>query len=284
MLDISIYGDYHTSWCPGCGNHDVLKALKEALAGLDLAPHQVVHVSGIGQAAKAPHYITLNGFNGLHGRCLPPAQAVKLANPSLTVIAESGDGCNYGEGGNHFLAAIRRNVNITLLVHDNQIYGLTKGQASPTTSEGHVTKSQPDGVTNASFNPIAVAVAMRAGFVARAFSGNISHLATMMQEAIRYPGFAMVDILSPCISFNKVNTFGWYKQRCYELGPDHDPGNWDAAMAKANEFGEHIPVGIIWRNNERMALDERVAVCKQGPLGRQSVDMAVLAGIMQSYI
>lgn len=282
MVDISAYGEYTTSWCPGCGNHDVLKALKMALVELDLEPHQVAHISGIGQAAKAPHYITINGFNGLHGRGLPPAQAVKMVNPELTVIAESGDGCNYGEGGNHFLAAIRRNVDMTLIAHDNQIYGLTKGQASPTTMPGHVTKSQPEGVKNLAFNPIAVAVAMRASFVGRAFSGNVEHLVSMITKAVQHPGFALLDVFSPCISFNKVNTFGWYKQRCYELPEEYDPTNWDAAMEKANEFGERIPVGTIWKT-ERSSLDAQLLTAKDGPLGKQPVRKKALAEIMQSY-
>ncbi|MFV0422822.1 2-oxoacid:ferredoxin oxidoreductase subunit beta [Oleidesulfovibrio sp.] len=282
MIDIKEYGEYTTSWCPGCGNHDVLKALKQALSELELQSHTVAHVSGIGQAAKAPHYISLNGFNGLHGRGLPSAQAVKLANPQLTVIAESGDGCNYGEGGNHFLAAIRRNVDLTLLAHDNQIYGLTKGQASPTTMEGHVTKSQPDGVYNSAFNPIAVAVTMRCSFVARAFSGNVPHLVSVMKQAIQHKGFALVDIFSPCISFNKVNTFGWYKQRCYELPADYDPTNWDAAMEKAQEFGEKIPIGVLYKNT-RPTLDERFDFLKEGPLCTQKVDLGTLDNIMDSY-
>ncbi|WP_027181981.1 2-oxoacid:ferredoxin oxidoreductase subunit beta [Oleidesulfovibrio alaskensis] len=283
MIDIKEYGEYTTSWCPGCGNHDVLKALKQTLSELNLAPRDVAHVSGIGQAAKAPHYISLNGFNGLHGRGLPSAQAVKLANPALTVIAESGDGCNYGEGGNHFLAAIRRNVDLTLLAHDNQIYGLTKGQASPTTMEGHVTKSQPGGVYNSPFNPVAVAIGMKCSFVARAFSGNVPHLVSVMKQAIRHKGFALVDIFSPCISFNKVNTFGWYKQRCYELPADYDPTDWHGAMEKAQEFGERIPIGVLYKN-PRPTLDSRYDFLQKGPLCKQPVDHGTLDTIMDGYL
>lgn len=174
MLKITDYGSYETAWCPGCGNHMILDAVKKALLISNLAPHQVLFVSGIGQAAKAPHYLNCNVFNGLHGRALPAAVGARLANHKLAVVVESGDGCSYGEGGNHFLAAIRRNLNITLLVHDNQVYGLTKGQASPTSQEGMVTKAQPEGSHLSAFNPVAVAVAMKAGFVARAFSGDRS--------------------------------------------------------------------------------------------------------------
>jgi 2-oxoglutarate ferredoxin oxidoreductase subunit beta len=282
MVDVSAYGEFETAWCPGCGNFSILKALKQALAGLGLAPHQVQMVSGIGQAAKTPHYLRANVFNGLHGRGLPAAQAIKLVNPALTVIAESGDGCNYGEGGNHFLAALRRNVDITLIAHDNQIYGLTKGQASPTTMEGQITKANPAGVQNSPFNPIAVAVAMRASFAARGFSGKIEHLAGLIQQAVRHPGFALVDVMTPCVSFNKVNTFSWYRERCKELPADYDPTDWTAAMATSQVFGETIPIGVIYKN-ERPSLDSRIPALAKGALYKQPVDMAALNGIMGKY-
>ncbi len=282
MVNIEDYGDFETAWCPGCGNFSILKALKKALVGLELEPHQVLMVSGIGQAAKSPHYLRCNFFNGLHGRSLPPAQAAKLANPELTVIAESGDGCNYGEGGNHFLAALRRNVDMTLLAHDNQIYGLTKGQASPTTMQGQVTKANPNGVNNMPFNPLAVAVSMRANFVARGFSGMIDHLAELIQQAVRHPGFSLVDILQPCVSFNKVNTFKWYKERVYELGKDYDPTDWDQAIAKSQEFGDRIPVGVIYTTN-RDPLGKRLTQLDNGPLFKQPVPLDSLQGIMADY-
>ncbi len=282
MVTIEEYGEFETAWCPGCGNFSILKALKKALVALGLAPHELLMVSGIGQAAKTPHYLRCNFFNGLHGRSLPAAQAAKLANPGLTVIAESGDGCNYGEGGNHFLAALRRNVDMTLLAHDNQIYGLTKGQASPTTQEGQITKANPGGVTNAPFNPMAVAVAMRANFVARGFSGQIDHLADLIQQAVRHPGFALVDILQPCVSFNKINTFGWYKERVYHLGEEHDPTNWEQALAKSQEFGDRIPLGVLWKN-DREPLNRKLPQLEQGALCTQPVPMDTLRGIMQSF-
>lgn len=282
MVSIEDYGEFETAWCPGCGNFGILKAVKQALAGLDIEPHQVLMVSGIGQAAKAPQYLRCNFFNGLHGRSLPPAQAAKLANPELTVIAESGDGCNYGEGGNHFLAALRRNADITLLAHDNQIYGLTKGQASPTTMEGQVTKANPSGVNNMPFNPIAVAVAMRANFVARGFSGMIDHLAGLIQEAVKHPGFALVDILQPCVSFNKINTFKWYKERVYELDAGHDPQDWNQAMAKSQEFGDKIPLGVIWKT-DRKSLGQKLPQLDDGPLCRQPTRFDALKNIMADF-
>ncbi len=265
MVNIDDYGNYETAWCPGCGNFSILQAVKKALVSLSLAPYQVLFVSGIGQAAKAPHYMNVNLFDGLHGRALPVATGAKIANPQLTVIVESGDGCTYGEGGNHFLAAIRRNIDITLLVHNNQVYGLTKGQASPTSDLGFVTKAQPSGVRAAPFNPIAVAVAMRASFVARGFAGFEEHLIELIKQAITHRGFSLVDILQPCVSFNKVNTFAWYKKRCQELPPDYDPTNWEEAIKIAEKWGEVIPIGIIYRQ-ERPTFTETISILQSGPL------------------
>jgi 2-oxoglutarate ferredoxin oxidoreductase subunit beta len=283
MVTIEDYGDYETAWCPGCGNFSILKAVKQALVASHLKPHEVLFVSGIGQAAKSPHYLNANLFNGLHGRSLPVATGAKLANPKLTVIVESGDGCNYGEGGNHFLAAIRRNIDVTLLVHDNQVYGLTKGQASPTTQEGFVTKAQPEGVISSPFNPMAVAVAMQAGFVARGFAGSIDHLSELIQQGIAHRGLALVDVLQPCVSFNKVNTFAWYKDRCKPLPPTHDTTDWEKAMKVARQWGDEIPIGIIYRN-ERPSFDEQFPVLDQGPLVGRDVDQETLKKILEGYV
>jgi 2-oxoglutarate/2-oxoacid ferredoxin oxidoreductase subunit beta len=282
LITLEEYGTFETAWCPGCGNFSILQALKEALVSLDLKPHQVLMVSGIGQAAKAPHYLRANVFNGLHGRSLPVATGAKLANSDLTVIAESGDGCSYGEGGNHLLAAIRRNINITFLVHNNQIYGLTKGQASPTTAEGQITKAQPLGVPSNSFNPITVAVAMRAGFVARGFSGQGAHLTGLIRDAIAYRGFSLVDILQPCVSFNKVNTFSWYQKRCRELPQGYDPTEWERAIKTAMIWGDEIPIGVIYRH-DHLTFEEHFPVLREGPLVGRDVDRDKLREIMQGY-
>ena len=265
MISIEEYGEYETAWCPGCGNFGILKSLKQALVACGLQPHQVLLVSGIGQAAKTPHYLKANVFNGLHGRSLPVAIGAKLANPELTVIAESGDGCMYGEGGNHFLAALRRNLDLTILAHDNRVYGLTKGQASPTSEQGFVTKAQPHGAFAAPFNPVAVAVTMGASFVARGYAGMPEHLAGLIVQAIKHRGTALVDILQPCVSFNKVNTYQWYKEHCYALGEDHDPGDHAQALRAALEFGERIPLGVIYKM-EKPLFEEQFAVLKNGPL------------------
>jgi len=282
MVTIEDYGNFKTAWCPGCGNHSILEAVKQALVGLQLHPFEVLLVSGIGQAAKAPHYLTANAFNGLHGRALPVATAAKLANKDLTVIVESGEGCVYGEGGNHFLAAIRRNPDLTVIVHNNQVYGLTKGQASPTSAQGFVTKAQPRGVFTMPFNPVSVAVAMHAGFVARGFSGEPEHLAGLIQAAIQHKGLSLIDVLQPCVSFNKVNTFAWYKKRCYEIPDHHNPTDREAALKLADEWGERIPIGVIYRGT-RPSFEENFPVLDRGPLARRQVDLDELNTIMEHY-
>lgn len=282
MVSLADYGDYETAWCPGCGNHDILKAMKQALVSLELAPHQLLFVSGIGQAAKAPHYLNANVFNGLHGRSLPVATGAKLCNTELKVIVESGDGCNYGEGGNHFLAAIRRNIDLTLIVHNNQVYGLTKGQASPTSDPGFITKNQPDGVFSQPFNPVEVAIAMNVGFVARGFSGRIEHLSGLIQAAVRHKGFSLVDVLQPCVSFNKVNTFAWYNQRCYVLSEDYDPTDRRVAFLKASEWGDRIPLGILYKN-ERPVYEDHFPFIQQGPAATRTLNIGKFSKVLDSY-
>jgi 2-oxoglutarate ferredoxin oxidoreductase subunit beta len=282
MVTVEDYGSFETAWCPGCGNFTLLEAVKRGLVQAGLRPRDVLFVSGIGQAAKAPHYLNANVFDGLHGRSLPVATGAKLANPELAVVVESGDGCSYGEGGNHLLAAMRRNIDLTLIVHDNQIYGLTKGQASPTSQEGMVTKAQPGGVLLERFNPVGVAVAMHAGFVARSFTGMVDHAAEMIGAGITHRGFALVDILQPCVSFNKVNNFAWYQKRCTPLPDDYDPTDWAAAMTTAMEWDDRIPIGVIYRNN-RPAFEERFSVLRDGPLVGRAVDHAELKRIIEEY-
>jgi 2-oxoglutarate ferredoxin oxidoreductase subunit beta len=229
---------FETAWCPGCGDINILAALKDTLIKMNKQPHEVLVVGGIGQAAKTPQYISTNGFSGLHGRSLPPAVAAKIANKNLTVIVDTGDGDAYGEGGNHFIHNVRRNVDITHFVHDNQIYGLTKGQTSPTSDSGSA--SIP-------MNPLLMAITLGAGFVARAFSNDKEYLIQIMEQAINHKGYALVDILQPCVTFNKVNTHQWYQSRVYKLDESYDPTNKLQAMAKAMEWGDSIPLGIIYK-------------------------------------
>ncbi len=261
------YAGQRPAWCPGCGNFQILTAIKQALVELKLMPHQVLFVSGIGQSSKLPHYMRCNTFNGLHGRTLPVATGARLANHELVVVAVAGDGDCYGEGGNHLIHAIRRNIDITLLVHNNQIYGLTKGQASPTSDTGMVTKLQPHGVVLSPFNPIAFAVSLNAGFVARSFSGDVQHLTEMIKDGINHRGFAMIDILQPCATFNKLNTYAWYRDRVYKLA-DHDPQDRRTAFEKALEWGERIPIGVIYKN-ERSTFEQEIPSLKRGSLVKQ---------------
>jgi 2-oxoglutarate ferredoxin oxidoreductase subunit beta len=272
------------AWCPGCGDFGILNAVKQALVALGKRPEEVLVVSGIGQAAKLPHYLRCNVFNGLHGRALPAAQAAKIANSRLTVIAVGGDGDMYGEGGNHLLHAIRRNLDLTLLVHNNKIYGLTKGQASPTTDPGVRTKVQPGGVVNESLNPLTLAISQHAAFVARAFSGNIEHLTEMIVQGVKHPGFSLIDILQPCVSFNKVNTFAWYKSRVHDLAqtPAHDPADWSQALLRANEWGDRIPVGVFYRV-ERPTYAERVPTLQGAPLIERETDHERLKKLLTNY-
>ena len=256
---------FETAWCPGCGNFNILDSLKNALTDLALDPHDVLMVGGIGQAAKLPQYISANSFCGLHGRSVPPAAAAKIVNPKLTVIINSGDGDSYGEGGNHFIHNIRRNIDIAHFIHDNQVYGLTKGQASPTADPGSVTPVQVEGNLNIPFNPVLMAIAAGAGFVARSFSGKPDHLREMMKQAIRFKGYAMVDILQPCVSFNKINTFAWYNQRVYELDGAYDNTDRAAAMIKSMEFGDRIPIGVLYQK-EQPTFHEQHEVLRNGQI------------------
>ncbi|GAF95504.1 unnamed protein product, partial [marine sediment metagenome] len=237
MVKIADYAGGKTAWCPGCGNFGILTALKQALVALEIEPYRVLMVSGIGQAGKLPHYTKGNVFNSLHGRTLPVATGAKIANPELIVIAVAGDGDGYGEGGNHFINAARRNNDITYLVHNNQVYGLTKGQASPTSDFGFVTKTTPHGA-DVPLNPIALAIAADASFVARGFAGDVNHLSQLIMQGVQHQGFALIDVLQPCPTFNHKNTYAWYRERVYKLEENgYDPGNKLAAFEKAQEWG-----------------------------------------------
>ena len=272
------------AWCPGCGNFSILKALKQALVDIQQQPHELVIVSGIGQAPKTPHYLRCNCFNGLHGRTLPVATGIKLANHKLTVLAQGGDGDGYGEGGNHFLHAMRRNINITYLVHNNQVYGLTKGQASPTSDYGFVTKTTPRGAISPACNPLLLAIASDCSFVARGFAGEIDHLAGLIKEGIRHKGFALIDILQPCVSFNRINTFKWYSERVYKIDADspYDATNRQDAFQKTQEWGDKIPIGVIYRN-QRPTLEEQIPAIADQPLVAQQTDPKVLIELLENF-
>lgn len=237
-----------TGWCPGCGNFAIRDVLEKVIRELPVPRNKIVLTSGIGQAAKMPQYLDVNYFNGLHGRSLPPAVGIKLARPDLTVIAYSGDGCMYGEGGNHFIQTLRRRLDITILVSENQVYGLTKGQSSPTTGLAVKNDLSPGGNPNLPLNPLALAITMGAPFVARGFAGDKEHLKALIREAILFKGTAVVDILQPCVSFNKINTYAWYRERVFKL--EKSLTDRYEAIRTADLWGEKIPIGVIYRNDE----------------------------------
>lgn len=243
--------DREITWCPGCGNFGILEALANALEELKLAPEQLAVASGIGQSGKLPHYLNCSYLHGLHGRALAHALGVRLANPELTVIAVGGDGDMYGEGGNHLLHAFRRNPDIACIVHNNGVYGLTKGQPAPTGRQGTVSRLTPHGTAAPAFNPLAAALGAGGTFAARGFAGDLEQLAELIVAAVRHRGFGLVDVLQPCVSFNRFNTWQWYRDRVRPVGSAHDPTDLDAAFRLALEWpgasDESIPTGIIYR-------------------------------------
>jgi 2-oxoglutarate ferredoxin oxidoreductase subunit beta len=253
-----------------------------ALADLEIRPQDLVLVSGIGQAGKLPHYLKGNVYNGLHGRSLSPATGIKAAHPQLTVVDVSGDGCMYGEGGNHFLHTIRRNVNLTNLVHNNMVYGLTKGQASPTSQRDFHTPLQVEGVFEEPFNPLTVAIALGAGFVARAFSGEIENTRMIIKQAIQHRGYALVDIFQPCVTFNRVNTYQWFKENTYYL-EDHDPQDRGEAFRRASETGPY-PLGIFYQKEGRKTFEENLSIYREDdrPLYQREVNRDVVRRLIHS--
>jgi 2-oxoglutarate ferredoxin oxidoreductase subunit beta len=274
------------AWCPGCGNFSILKALKQALTDMALKPNEIILVSGIGQAAKLPHYLRCNFFNGLHGRSLPIATAIRIANSHVPVIVIGGDGDTYGEGGNHFIHALRRNMNMTLITHNNQVFGLTLGQASPTTERGFVTRVQTHGVFLTPFNPVTIAIALEVPFVARGFAGNVEHLQWLIKEAISTEGFALVDVFQPCVSYDRVHTFAWYKDRVYDLKRSgHDTRDQMAAIQRSKEWGEKIPIGIFYQNPEKLSYEAQSPVLKDGPaLVKRDPDPSRVEKVIDSFL
>ncbi len=272
------------AWCPGCGNFAILQALRKALVNLGIEPHQVLFVSGIGQAPKLPHYTHGNVFNGLHGRTLPVATGAKIANHELIVVGIDGDGGAYGEGIGHLLATIRRNVNMIYIVHNNQVYGLTKGQASPTSDLGFVTKTTPLGASQP-VNPLALALASDVSFLARGFAGDIEHLSALLKMGIEHRGFALIDILQPCVSFNHKNTYQWYRERVYKVEDEsgYDSSDKIAAFAKAQEWGDRIPIGLIY-GKERPVYEEQLPALEEMTLIKQKINPLQFETLLEEFI
>jgi 2-oxoglutarate ferredoxin oxidoreductase subunit beta len=261
----SYKGKIHPDWCPGCGDFSVLAALQTALFELELKPHQVLTVSGIGCSSNLPGFINTYGMHTLHGRGLAVAAGAKLANHELKVISTGGDGDGFGIGCNHFIHNMRRNIDLTYLVMDNQIYGLTTGQVSPTSRKGMITKSSPEGSIENPINPIPLAIVAGATYVARGYSAKQKHLVEILKGAIMHKGFAFVDVFSPCVTYNKDNTYKWFNPRIKILEDEgHDPTDFHASMDKAYEWGEEIPIGLFWKRDDLPTLEEQEPVLAEG--------------------
>jgi len=261
-------GKVDPDWCPGCGDFGVLAAIQKALVDLRIPMHNIVTISGIGCSSNLPGYINTYGMHTLHGRALAVATGLKLANHELTVLVTGGDGDGFGIGGNHFVHCMRRNVDLLYIVMDNQIYGLTTGQTSPTSSLGMKTKSMPFGNIEAPVNPISLALAAGATFVARGFSGEQKHLTELIKQGIQHQGFSFLDVFSPCVTYNHDNTYQWFRPRVKKLEDDttYDPTAWTAAMEKSLLWGEEIPIGKFFQRTDLPALHGAEPVLNDGPL------------------
>jgi 2-oxoglutarate ferredoxin oxidoreductase subunit beta len=277
-------GKADPDWCPGCGDYGVLAALQKALVDLQIPLHEVVTISGIGCSSNLPGYINTYGMHTLHGRSLPVATGMKLANHALTVIVTGGDGDGFGIGGNHFVHTMRRNVDLLYIVMDNQIYGLTTGQTSPTSRLGMKTKSMPFGNVESPISPISLALAAGCTFVARGFSGEQKHLTELIKLGIQHPGFSLLDVFSPCVTYNHDNTYQWFRPRVKKLedDPTYDASDWIAAVGKSVLWGDEIPIGKFFERTDIPPLHAAEPVLNQGPL--TSRDLRVPPDAAQSFI
>ncbi|NJL71127.1 MAG: 2-oxoacid:ferredoxin oxidoreductase subunit beta [Candidatus Competibacteraceae bacterium] len=271
-LPVEIFkGPVDPDWCPGCGDFGVLKGVQQAAAKCGIKPENLLVVSGIGCSSNLPGFIHAYGIHSLHGRAVPVATGAHLANTDLKVVITGGDGDGYGIGVGHLLHAMRRNLDVTYVVMDNQIYGLTTGQTSPTTTLGHKTKSTPQGNLESPLNPLALALTAGATYIARAFSGEQKHLADIIAGAIEHKGFSLVDVFSPCVTYNKINTYPFFKERVYKLEDEGwDPTDFHKSMEKAFEWGDKIPLGVIYKADMPTYEDGELAF-KKGPLVKQSL-------------
>ena len=273
-----------SNWCPGCGNFGIQAAIKQAIVNLELDPANVVISTGIGCGSKMNQWINTYGFAGLHGRSLPVAMGVKLSNHSLTVLDVGGDGDGYGIGVGHFIHSMRRNLDITYIVEDNQVYGLTLGQTSPTSDKGSKGPSTPFGVIEDPINPIRLALSSDCTFVARGFAGDIPHLTGLIQQAINHKGFSLIDVFQPCVTFNKINTYQWFRDNVYYLGGSHDVHDRGMAFQKAIETGK-LPLGVFYENASKKAFEENIQEISHAtlPLHRQETDYGKLRKLIQTF-
>ncbi len=279
----SLKTNFLPTWCPGCGDFGIWMSLRDALAKLGIGPDDGLVVYGIGCHGNMHDWVNTYGIRALHGRTLPVAQGAKLANHKLPVIVVSGDGDCLGEGGNHFIHAAKRNPDITVLIHDNQVYGLTTGQASPTATKGFITKSTPQGADEP-VNPLTLAIAAGATFVARAFAGDIPGLTEIIIKAVTHKGFSVVDISQPCVTFDKVHTYQWYRERLYKLETEgYKPDNKLKAIEKAMEWGDKIPIGIFYKE-EKLTSEERESALSAGPLKNMPLGVVNLEELLGEFV
>jgi len=274
-LPISTYESIiDPDWCPGCGDFGVLRGVKMAAGKLGIKPEELFTVSGIGCSSNLPGYIHAYGVHSLHGRAVAVASGIKFANQDMNVVITGGAGDGYGIGLGHFVHAMRRNLDLTYIVMNNQIYGLTTGQASPTTMKEVRTKSTPRGNAEMPLNPIALAIVSGATYVSRAFSGEPRHMADVIAGGIAHKGFALVDVFSPCVTYNKINTYPWFKKRVYKLedDPDYDATDHQGALTRAYEWGDRIPLGLFYRE-EQPTYEESEPAMREGPLVHQKLGM-----------
>jgi 2-oxoglutarate/2-oxoacid ferredoxin oxidoreductase subunit beta len=277
-------GKVDPDWCPGCGDFGVLAAVQKALVELQIPNHQVATISGIGCSSNFPGFINTYGMHTLHGRSIPVATGVKMANHALTVLVTGGDGDGLGIGVGHFLHAMRRNVDLTYILMDNQIYGLTTGQTSPTSRLGMKTKSMPFGSVEPPINPISLALSAGATFVARGFSAEQKHLTELIKQAIEHKGFSFLDVFSPCVTYNHDNTFQWFRSRVRKLeeNTEYDSANWISAMEKSLLWGEEIPIGKFFERTDVPTLHGSEPVLNSGPLVQH--DIRIPADIARAFV
>lgn len=284
LLPLIGKSDTKPTWCPGCGDFGVVAAVEMAVKRLKIPNHQTVIVSGIGCSSNLPHFLSSYGFHGIHGRALPIAEGIRWANHGLTVIATGGDGDGFGIGAGHFVHTMRRNVDLTYVTMDNQIYGLTTGQASPTSMMGHKTKSTPTGVIENPIHPLALALASGATYVARGFSGDVKQMADLIAGGIQHKGFAFVDALSPCVTYNKINTFDWFRQRVYKLeSAGHDPSDIGQAWLRAIEWGDKVPTGLFYKV-DKPTYEDLEEVLAAGPLAGQPAGLKGRDALLDEFI
>jgi 2-oxoglutarate ferredoxin oxidoreductase subunit beta len=284
LLPLIGKSDTKPTWCPGCGDFGVVAAVEMALKRLKIPSHQVVLVSGIGCSSNLPHFLSSYGFHSIHGRSLPVAEGIRWANHTLTVIATGGDGDGFGIGAGHFIHTMRRNVDMTYVTMDNQIYGLTTGQASPTSMMGQKTKSTPAGVIENPIDPISLALAAGATYIARAFSGDVKQMADLVAGGIQHKGFAFIDAMSPCVTYNKINTFDWFRQRVYKLdAAGHDPTNLGLAFQRSLEWGDKIPTGLFYKV-DKPTYEDLEEVLTAGPLANQPAGLKGRESLLDEFI